>query len=72
MASLLHASMCGDQGEVDPSQVKVPSASRMTITLSAATGRRRTLFSPVPEINGKARRMTMMTIGATRIMKVSV
>ena len=72
MASLLHASMCGDHGEEVLRYVSVPRVRNIRITVNTAAGRRRGLFSPVPVRKGSANRRTITSTGMVRSSTVSI
>jgi len=67
----LQASICGDHGEYVPRYANSPMTSKINMTLNTATGRRRGLFSPVPDRNGRTKRNPMAMTGATRRRNVS-
>src|SRR5208283_4951278 len=72
VGAALHASITGDHGENVPSQVSVPIIVTARMTITTEIGRRRQLFSPVPEMNGTANSSPMTATGPVSIKKVSV
>src|SRR5271168_2828052 len=72
VGALLHASITGDHGENVPSQVRVPTIVTARIAITTEKGRRRQLFSPVPERKGSANNSPMTATGPVSIRKVSV
>src|SRR5208282_765612 len=72
VGAALHASITGDHGENVPSQVRVPMIVTARITITTEKGRRRQLFSPVPEMKGKAKMSPMTATGPVSIRTVSV
>ena len=70
--SPLHAFMCGLHG-VNPARwVSVPSVMAISSTVKTAMGRRRQLFSPSPDKNGRRTRPAMATTGPIRSAGVSI
>jgi hypothetical protein len=67
----LQASICGDHGEYVPRYANNPMTINISMTLNTATGRRRGLFSPVPDRNGRTKRNPIAMTGATRRRNVS-
>src|SRR5208282_2878948 len=72
VGAALHASITGDHGENVPSQVSVPTVVTARMTITTEKGRRRQLFSPVPEMKGMANRSAITATGPVSIRKVSV
>src|ERR1700676_5133867 len=68
----LHASITGDHGENVPSQVRVPTSVTARMTITTEKGRRRQLFSPVPEMKGRPNSHPMTATGPVSIRTVSV
>jgi hypothetical protein len=67
----LQASICGDHGECVPVYASSPMINKISMTLNTATGRRRGLFSPVPDRKGRIKRNPMAMTGATSSRNVS-
>src|ERR1700685_2328260 len=72
VGAALHASITGDHGENVPSHVSVPTIVTARITITTEKGRRRQLFSPVPEMKGSAKRPALTATGPVSISTVSV
>jgi hypothetical protein len=67
----LQTSIWGDHGEEVPRDANTPTTSTISMTLNTATGRRRGLFSPVPDRNGRTKSSAIAMTGATSRRKVS-
>src|SRR5262245_55419786 len=69
---LLQAFISGDQGDRTPNNVNAESDTRISNNSNTDTGRRRQLFSPVPDSNGRAIKNPIPTTGPTNSRKVSI
>src|SRR5277367_13519 len=72
VGAALQASITGDHGENVPSQVSVAIIVTTRITITTENGRRRQLFSPVPEMKGRAKMSPITATGPVSISTVSV